>query len=153
ATIGIPFSQEKPEYFMMSVKSVFAQSCEDWELLLVADNASRELRELAKRINDPRVTVIDDGRAIGLAARLNQIAMKASGDFLVRMDADDIMHPRRLEESLRVIASSESAAILSSGAYQIDEDTSVLGRFAVNPLTRRRLDLFFSSPIIHPTVV
>ena len=47
--------------------------------------------------------VVSDGQNRGLPARLNQIADLAEGDHLARMDADDLMHPERLERQLELL--------------------------------------------------
>ena len=46
---------------------------------------------------DDRIRVHSDGHSLGLAARLNQAIELASGDYLARMDGDDIAYPARLE--------------------------------------------------------
>ena len=98
-TIAIPFYNPGPA-FEDAIKSVFAQTYTNWELLLVNDGSTDDSLEKALAIKDSRVQVINDGKNLGLGARLNQIAQLASGEYLARMDADDIMHPERIENKL-----------------------------------------------------
>lgn len=152
-TIGIPFCHEPLEYFELAVKSVLAQSFKKWELILIADGASTELIQFATSIKDPRIRIVNDGKQLGLAARLNQLASLARGEFLARMDADDIMHPERISTSLNLFAQNPHLDIISTCAYQIDEKTHILGhyRFTSGPI--RRASMLTRSPILHPTVI
>src|SRR5687768_7329955 len=95
-TIGLPFLNPGHR-FEYALKSVFAQSFKDWELLLVDDGSTDQSLSIAERVNDPRVKYIHDGNNRGLPCRLNQITESASGRILIRMDADDLMHPTRVE--------------------------------------------------------
>jgi len=70
------------------VKSVFAQTFENWELILINDGSDDGSEQLVKKIEDPRVRIIDDGKNLGLPARLNQIIAESAGELLARMDAD-----------------------------------------------------------------
>ena len=90
-SIGIPFRNENVEHFRDAVRSVFAQDYQDWELVLFGDGAISELMAVAESIHDTRVTVIHSKTQVGLAGALNRIAYATRGDFLFRMDADDVM--------------------------------------------------------------
>ena len=82
-TVGIPFRNAEstlPE----AIASVFAQEHEDWELVLVDDGSTDRSGQLAGQVRDPRVFVINDGRQLGLSARLNQIAAQARGGCVQR---------------------------------------------------------------------
>lgn len=152
-TIGLPFSQEKTADFLLAVKSIFCQTYTNWELILVADNAKIDLVRLAENLADPRVTVINDGRCLGLSERLNQISDIANGRYVARMDSDDIMHPRRIEVSVTTLIENVTKKVASTGAYQIDEKSSIKGDFHTSSFGTNRDVAFRSSPIIHPTVI
>lgn len=152
-TVGMPFSQERLDDFELALKSVLVQSISNWELLLIADGASQKLLDFATSIDDPRVRLVNDGERRGLPSRLNEIAHLARGRYLARMDADDVMHPERLERSVKVLDLNPGVDVLSTSAFQIDEQNEVLGRFLCAQMTSNRRELFAKSPIIHPTVV
>lgn len=92
----IPFYKAEST-LLNAIRSIFAQTQQDWELILIDDgstarslNTDRSL-ELAHSINDPRVTVFSDGENKRLAARLNQISSFVTNDYLARMGADDLV--------------------------------------------------------------
>ena len=98
-TVGIPFFNAR-RTLADAIRSVFAQTYSSWELILVDDGSSDGSLELARAVRDARVRVISDGVNRGLPARLNQIINEARFDLIARMDADDMMSPRRFERQL-----------------------------------------------------
>ncbi len=120
-SIGIPFLNPGP-YFEMAVRSVFAQTYQNWELILVDDGSQDGSYERATEIEDPRVRVYRDGRNRGLPYRLNQILDLASGDYVARMDADDLMHPERIERQVRYLLEQTQADAVTTGAILIDRE-------------------------------
>jgi glycosyltransferase involved in cell wall biosynthesis len=82
--------------------SLLAQTCGDWELLIVDDRSRDASRRLAREFArvDPRVRVLAAAGRAGRAARLSQAIAAARGEFFARMDADDVAYPERLERQL-----------------------------------------------------
>jgi glycosyltransferase involved in cell wall biosynthesis len=125
-TVAIAF-RDPGRCFDLAVRSVFAQTVSNWELLLIDDGSTDGSVELARRITDPRVRLVVDGRHARLSARLNQAAALARGRFLVRMDADDVMHPRRLATLLPVLEKVDELTVVGSWAYTIDAESMPVG--------------------------
>jgi glycosyltransferase involved in cell wall biosynthesis len=149
-TIGIPF-REDVATLPLALRSVFAQSRGDWELILVDDGSSDGALELVRRVRDNRVRVLSDGRNLGLPARLNQITREARGEIIVRMDADDAMHPERLEEQARVL-DDPNVDVVASPAYAMTSERRVYGIKGQDPITDDPSLFFRSGVIIHPTM-
>jgi glycosyltransferase involved in cell wall biosynthesis len=112
-TIAIPFFDEELA-LPSAIRSVFAQTFADWELLLVDDGSRDRSRVIAESVRDPRVRVIGDGARKRLPARLNQIVASARGDLVARMDADDVMHPTRLARELETMRADASLDAVST---------------------------------------
>ena len=70
-TIGLPFQNDR-ETIDLAVRSVFAQTEQDWVLLAIDDGSTDGTLSRLIEVEDDRVQVIRDGRNLGLAARLNQ---------------------------------------------------------------------------------
>ena len=119
-TIGLPFCNDA-RTLTRAIRSVFAQTTNDWELILVDDGSTDGSLELARRVRDARVRVISDGQNRGLAARLNQIARGANGEFVARMDADDLMHPDRLIRQRDRLQRKPFVALVDTGLLSIDD--------------------------------
>jgi len=151
-TIGIPFLNAQ-RYLADSVRSVFAQTHTDWELLLVDDGSSDGSLDIVRHLDDPRVRLVSDGSHRGLAARLNQIACLAHGTYLARMDADDLMHPERLERQVAFLSAHPSIDLVDTATFTVDEDLTPLGIRGDRLLDSRPQAVLRAGLLIHPTVM
>lgn len=120
-TIGIPFFNAE-ESILDTVKSVFAQTHINWELILLDDGSTDRTLEMVNLIDDPRVRVISDGRNKGLAARLNEMAQLARFPYIARMDADDIMSRDRIERQLRFLVENTEFDLVSAGVISVSKN-------------------------------
>lgn len=125
-TIAIPFYNAEAT-LLNAIQSVFAQTHQDWELILMDDGSTDDSLRLARSINDPRVRVYSDGRNRRLAARLNEITRLARHDFIARMDADDLMTHDRIERQLRVLVEHGDVDLVSAGLVSMSDDLQASG--------------------------
>lgn len=152
-SVGIPFYNAE-KYLAFAIQSVIAQSYENWELILIDDGSSDNSLEIAQdfALKDARIRVICDGKNRKLPYRLNQLILESKGDFIARMDADDIMHPDRLKTQLNFLLKNDYVDLVSAGLVSIDDRNKVCGFRGVNSLTTQ-LSSRFKFPIVHPTVM
>ena len=125
-TIGISFYNSEAT-LLDAVRSVFAQTHQDWELILMDDGSTDGSLKLARSIADPRVRVCSDGHNKRLAARLNEITRLARHDFIARMDADDLMPRDRIERQLRVLLQNPDVDLVSAGLVSMSDQLEVSG--------------------------
>ena len=153
-TIGIPFYNAET-YFADAIRSVFAQTCQDWELILVDDGSTDRSLEIASAVNDPRVRVISDGLNKRLPYRLNQIAREAKYDVVGRMDADDLISPTRFEKELEILTLHPEVDLVTAGICSITNDNRPIGTRCGSPgesITGRNL-LFGTNGIVHAAII
>ena len=150
-TVGIPFHNAE-RTLADAIRSVFTQTFHDWELLLVDDASTDRSLAVAKIVKDTRVRVHSDGRRRGLANRLNQIADLARGEFLARMDADDVMHPERLAKQLDVLQGRTPADLVASAAYMLNDEDAPVGLRGADGVDLRLSVVLKRCPFVHPTV-
>lgn len=125
-SIGMPFFNAE-RFLLDAIRSVFAQTHEDWELILMDDGSSDRSLEIARSIDDPRVRVYSDGENKKLAARLNEINRLAKHGFIARMDADDLMATDRIEKQLRLLMARPEVDLVTSGVCSISDDSVPYG--------------------------
>jgi glycosyltransferase involved in cell wall biosynthesis len=148
-TIGISF-KNPGKYFESTLKSIFAQTFTDWELILMDDGSIDGSIEYAQSIRDPRVKVYVDGRSTGLSVRLNQMVQIAKAPYFFRMDADDMMHPQRLEIQYQALVDRDCMTVIGTAAYSIDEESKILG--LRNSCSEQKYGFKATRSFWHPTV-
>ena len=121
-TIGLPFYNAE-KYLALAIESVLQQTYTDWELLLLDDGSTDNSLSIAQSYaqKDSRIKVISDGKNKNLATRLNELPSLAQGLYLARMDADDMMHPARIERQLAVLETHPEIDVLGTNAYIIND--------------------------------
>lgn len=153
-SIGIPIYNAE-SYLTDAIKSVLAQTYPYWELLLIDDGSTDNSFKIAQEfaVKDNRIRVISDGLNKKLPARLNQIINEAKYDYIARMDADDVMHPQRLEKQLSFLEDNKKYDLVSSGLISIDNQNEVKGFRCVCQLYDNFSKPSLSYPVVHPSVM
>lgn len=138
-----------------AIDSILQQSDSDFEFLIAANACTdalwQELQVLTG--HDARVRLFRS--AIGqLTFNLNLLADQARGDYLVRMDADDVSEPQRLQQLRAALAQAKTPLdILGSAALLIDENDQLIGRMAFPQTTTEiRRALKSRTVFCHPAV-
>jgi Glycosyl transferase family 2 len=140
-----------------AVASLTRQTYPHLEILALDDGSTdgtrARLRDLAAR--DPRVRVLTRDENRGLIPTLNQGVAEARGQYIARMDADDVARPGRLERQVAFLEAHPDVDVLGSAADLIDAGGIPMGRLAVR-CTRpeaARFMVAFATPLIHPTLM
>ena len=145
-----------PNYLRSSLTSITTQTLTQLEFLIWIDGEiNDECRNILRttEADDPRITVIDSPKRVGLASALNSLAKLAKSEFLARMDDDDISEPTRLETQLNALTSSD-VAVLGTGCTEIDDDgIPRLERSMPAHHAEIQSSLVWRNPIIHPSVM
>lgn len=153
-TIAISFYNAEST-LLDAIRSVFAQTYSYWELILIDDGSSDRSLELAQSIDDSRIRVYSDGENRRLAARLNQITQLARYDILMRMDADDLMSPRRLEKQLALLNRQTDIDLVATGLCSLNDNYDPVGvrLIAKEHTVTAKILLSGNSGILHASVM
>ncbi len=99
-------------YLAQAVESILNQSFGDFEFLII-DDGSTEPLEALNSISDSRI-VVHRQENIGLTRSLNKGIKLAVGEFIARMDADDVSEPQRLEAQIAELESHPQVDLVGS---------------------------------------
>lgn len=96
-----------------AIESTLAQSFEAFELILIDDGSTDDSASIARQYarRDRRIRTIRAGRR-GLVGALNLGCKSALAPYIARMDADDLMLPRRLERQWQTMQADPQLAVL-----------------------------------------
>lgn len=117
--------KEPTEWLRLSVDSILGQTFTDFEFIIVNDCPDREenvltLDDYSQR--DSRITIITNEVNMGLTKSLNKALAVAQGEYIARMDADDISLPTRFEKQVTYLDSHSNICAVGSWLVDIDEN-------------------------------
>jgi glycosyltransferase involved in cell wall biosynthesis len=113
-------------YLPEAVRSIFAQTISDWELIIVDDGSTDGSSEYLSRINDSRVRIHTNAKNGGVSLALNRAVAMATGRYIARMDGDDISLPRRLEAQLAMLEGNRELDAVGTGLIRTTQDLQVV---------------------------
>ncbi len=151
-TIGLPVHDAMP-YLRDAMKSLFAQQCRNFEILIIVDGATDSSLEYLHSIRDSRLRILTQPNQ-GVTPTLNRLLRECHTPWLVRQDADDVSHPTRIGRLLSAIQSAPHAGMFYSLANY--HPRGAVGTFRCTRGTPQQLRSIVRSgyllSICHPTV-
>lgn len=136
------------------VDSIIAQTYEKWELIICddcsTDNTFEVLHDLQKK--DQRIVVIQNDKNSKLAYSLNHCLKYAKGEYIARMDDDDISYPQRLEVEVNFLNTHPEYDVVGSSTEVSDGEKIVSVRVSRKEIPSRE-DLFYGPCHMHPTIM
>jgi glycosyltransferase involved in cell wall biosynthesis len=109
-------------YVLEAVQSILDQTFTDFELIVIDDVSTDGTLQLLRSVSDPRIRLIEKEVNTGLTKSLNMAMELARGEYLARMDGDDVSLPERfklqvafLDEHPEVLVVGGQCVILPTG--------------------------------------
>lgn len=103
------------KYLAEAIESILNQTFADFEFIIIDDGSTDKSLEIIQSFSqkDNRIRIIQNEKNIGLTASLNKGISQASGEYVARMDADDISMPERLAKQVEILESDPSTVLVS----------------------------------------
>jgi glycosyltransferase EpsE len=108
-----------------AIDSIIAQTYDNWEFIICDDGSRDESHAIALEYaaKDPRrFRIIQNEQNLGLNATLNKCLRLADGDYIARMDGDDLCEPDRFEKEAAFLNAHPEYAIVSCYMTTFDEE-------------------------------
>lgn len=149
ASVVIPVYNKAP-FLKECLDSVLGQSFGDMEVIAVDDRSTDESLAILRSYTDPRLKVIemDSNSGPGLAAQAGHDAAK--GEYIIRVDADDIQHPERFAKQIAFMESQPSIGISGTAMQRLNNRSLMMP-----PLTDAacRAAAIFIVPVLQPSMI
>ena len=147
------YNEEKT--LQAAVDSILAQTYTDWEFV-ICDDASTDatfkiLTDYKNKYPDKFVILHNDENMM-LAGSLNRCLENAKGEYIARMDADDISLPTRLEKEIEYLDNNPECAVVGTNV-QFFNDKDGLGEIIRKTPDPTIYDIPKANPFFHPTIV
>lgn len=141
-----------------TLASIARQTFDNFELIAVDDHSSDESACLLERFDEQRRLIANEGR--GIVAALNSGLEAARAPLIARMDADDVMEPRRLELQYAALAAEGDLALVGSRVALFSDGEILAGyqeyvRWQNQVLSAEEISaqIYVESPLSHPSVM
>lgn len=136
-----------------SINSILQQTYSNFEFLIINDNPNNyELEKTLKSYKDSRIKIIHNEENLGLVKSLNSGLKYCNGQYVARMDADDISCPSRIQDELLYLQNNRLDMV---GSYieAIDENGKTIKPLMRFPKNHNQIVKFmrWGSCICHPT--
>ena len=127
-----------------SVQSILSQTYKDFEFIIIDDGSTDKTFEILESIDDDRIKLYKRENK-GLIEQLNFGLKEAKGEFVARMDADDIVSPEKLELQLDFLLKNKDIDLVGTNFCFIDEKGKL---FMKKKLPEKNEDIEFMMPFI-----
>jgi glycosyltransferase involved in cell wall biosynthesis len=142
------------KYLREAIDSILNQTFKDFEFLIVNDASTDSTALILSEYTDSRIKVIENGTNRGLTYSLNLMLSQSKGDYIARMDADDIAFPYRLEVQCDFMERHPETGVCGSFVESFVQGTKKRQtvRFPETD-SEVRAFAFFQSPFCHPATM
>jgi L-malate glycosyltransferase len=155
-TVLIPLYNAE-RYLAEALASILEQTFTDFELLVIDDGSTDTSVAIVRSFGDPRIRLVSNAANLGVTITLNRGIDLARGEYIARMDSDDICLPNRLAEQVAFLDAHPECAMVAVPVQMIAADGRDCGdwsddRRTTSPETIRRF-LPRANCIAHPGVM
>ena|SRR3989344_2621648 len=150
-TVLMPvYNAEK--YLREAIESILSQTFKNFEFLIINDGSTDKSKDVILSYNDPRIIYSENSKNLGIAKTLNKGMNLARGNYIARMDGDDISHPDRLQEQIEFMDDNRHVGVCGTWLQTINNNKEEIWKSPIAHEEIRSLMLFHDA-IYHPTVV
>ena len=140
-----------------AINSILNQSFNDFELIVILDDPKNtKIKNLLDSYykKDKRIRLLINKKNSGLAYSLNRALKIAKGEYIDRMDGDDISLKKRLEKQYNFMKKNKEIDLLFSYIIKIDEKGNKISEFLPDRKKIKDIKrwLFKEHLLVHPTL-
>jgi glycosyltransferase involved in cell wall biosynthesis len=140
-------------YLDDAIQSIFAQTLNDFELIVIDDASTDGSLNILNSYADIRLLVVQHKSNTGIVDALNNGLKEARGEYVARIDADDIAHPERLQIQLDYLNKHPQVGMVGSWIRGFgDVRREYIHRYPITD-DHIKASLLFESPFAHPAVM
>jgi glycosyltransferase involved in cell wall biosynthesis len=140
------------------IESVLNQTYQNFELILINDGSTDNSLDIVKRFmkEGERIALIDKENS-GLTKSLNIGLKRAQGEYIARIDADDIWKKDKLEKQIKFLKENQDYALVGTAYDEIDELGNIIYLKQRVPLLLQHKDIINNivkyNPFLHSSVL
>jgi glycosyltransferase involved in cell wall biosynthesis len=140
-------------YLRQAIDSILGQTFVGFEFIIINDGSTDGTSNIISSYGDPRIQLITNSRNLGLTKSLNIGFDAACGEYIARIDSDDVSLPERLEKQVAYMDRHPDIAASGTWAKDIDQEGNIKFLRHVPVGKRMAYDFWRPSPLIHPSAI
>ena len=141
------------KYLREAIDSILNQTFTDFEFLIVNDGSTDGSVDIINSYSDPRIRLINNETNLKLPAALNRGLDAARGQYIARMDCDDISLPERLARQVAFMDNYPAYGLCGTNMIIVTIEKQVIGQCWGDTSVPFEWILLWENPIAHPTVM
>lgn len=142
------YNSEK--YIGEAIESVFGQTFKDWELIVINDGSKDKTAEVVNKYSDERIRFINNDINHGFLYGLNYGISIANGEYIARLDDDDVAYSDRFEKQVKYLDEHPDIVLVGGQHDTLTEETVIKEDWAsINSPEELKFTLLFQNPIGH----
>lgn len=142
------------KYLREAIDSILNQTFTDFEFLIIDDGSTDSSIKIISSYPDSRIKLIKNDNNQGLVYSLNKGLYLAQGEYIARMDCDDISLPKRLEKQLQFLNTNSNVGTIGTWVQVINaqKEPQTIWQYPSEDFAIK-WSLCFNSPFAHPSVM
>lgn len=141
------------KYLRETMDSVLNQTFGDFEFIIINDASKDSTEEIIKSYGDDRIVYLKNEQNLGVAGSLNRGLDAAKGEYIARIDADDIAMPQRFEKQVTFMDAHPEIGVCGSCVRIFEEDGSERDFIYSETDAEIRVDMLFNCAFAHPSII
>lgn len=151
-SVIMPVYNTEGSFLTEAIESILNQTFKDFEFIIINDCSTDEnIEQIVLSYKDERIVYLKNEQNLGIAETINVGLKNASGEYIARMDSDDISLPERFEKQVDFLDKNSDVGVLGTW-YQWFPKIRLMESFADNKHIKECL-LTMHNEIGHPTVM
>lgn len=141
------------KYIAEAIDSILNQTYRDFEFIIINDGSTDKTEEIILSYTDERIVYLKNEKNMGIVYTLNRGLDVAKGEYIARMDSDDISMPTRFEKQLSLFKKNSNLAVVGTSFTVFGEGIKDYHFNFSHNYKRAKAELFFNSSLGHPSVM
>jgi glycosyltransferase involved in cell wall biosynthesis len=140
------------KYLRQAIESILSQTFTDYEFLIINDGSTDRSVEIIQSYDDPRIRIVHNERNYNIINTLNKGLKLSKGEYIARMDCDDISLPHRLKKQVDFMERETEIGLCGSWLVHFSDIAERIWKVPSNDV-EIRCEMLFNSVLYHPTVM
>ena len=140
------------KFLREAVDSILRQSFTGFEFLIIDDGSTDDSQSIIRSYDDSRIRFVQNESNLGVALTLNKGLSLAQGQYIARMDGDDVSEPERLYKQVDFLENKKKLGLCGSWILNFNSKVRYVDRFPVGE-DCIKASIILRNPIAHPTVM